>query len=42
MPLNTDLVVTGGHVLSMNPAVPDGPADVVVREGVIVSVGPAA
>ncbi|MEU8197193.1 amidohydrolase family protein [Microbispora amethystogenes] len=42
MPLNTDLVVTGGHVLSMDPAVPDGPADVVVRDGVIVSVGPAA
>ncbi|WP_182906982.1 amidohydrolase family protein [Microbispora sp. H13382] len=42
MPLSNDLVVTGGHVLCMDPAFPDGPADVVVRDGVIVSVGPAA
>ncbi|GAB3894917.1 hypothetical protein GCM10027612_46920 [Microbispora bryophytorum subsp. camponoti] len=41
MPLSNDLIVTGGHVIGMDPAVPDGPADVVVRDGVIVSVGPA-
>lgn len=45
MPLSdsrNDVVITGGHVLSMDPAVPDGPADVLVRDGAIVSVGPAA
>ncbi|MEV1205458.1 amidohydrolase family protein, partial [Microbispora rosea] len=42
MPLSNDLIVTGGHVIGMDPAVPDGPADVVVRDGVIVSVGSAA
>ncbi|MFI7033259.1 amidohydrolase family protein [Microbispora rosea] len=42
MPLSNDLIVTGGHVIGMDPAVQDGPADVVVRDGVIVSVGSAA
>ncbi|MEV5408224.1 amidohydrolase family protein [Thermopolyspora sp. NPDC052614] len=36
-----DLIITGGHVITMDPAVPDGPASVVVRAGRIVDVVPA-
>ncbi|NUS01512.1 MAG: amidohydrolase family protein [Nonomuraea sp.] len=36
-----DLVITGGHLITMDPAVPDGPATVAVRDGLIADVLPA-
>ncbi|KAB8193059.1 amidohydrolase family protein [Nonomuraea phyllanthi] len=36
-----DLIITGGHLITMDPAVPDGPASVAVRGGRIADVLPA-
>ncbi|WP_030457160.1 amidohydrolase family protein [Herbidospora cretacea] len=33
-----DLIITGGHLITMEPAVPDGPGTVVVRNGRIAEV----
>ncbi|GAA5081062.1 cytosine/adenosine deaminase-related metal-dependent hydrolase [Thermocatellispora tengchongensis] len=40
--MSSHLVITGGRLAGMDPAVPDGPGDVVVRDGVIVAAGPDA
>ncbi|MEZ7124278.1 amidohydrolase family protein [Nonomuraea sp. AD125B] len=36
-----DLIITGGHLITMDAAVPDGPATVAVRDGRIADVLPA-
>ncbi|YCK34691.1 amidohydrolase family protein [Actinomadura sp. ATCC 39365] len=36
-----DLVIFGGHLITMDPAVPDGPATIAVRDGLIADVLPA-
>lgn len=39
LPERHDLLLRGGHVLSLDPTVPDGVADIVVRNGTIVAIG---